>query len=495
MNQDNLRVAAEAALELEKRKKESKLLFYKPCCRVHKNNCPSRPCLESKHTKFHLSDKRIRIALGGNRSGKTSLGITELLMMSCLKVHPYRKTPNPSNGKYRIYGSDFGVIEKIHIPMVKQWIPRESLAEGGKTKEDAWHNSFDPKYHILNLKDATLDFMSYDQETSKSASVELDGVAADEEIPEDVFSEALARVVSRNGLFWMTVTPLYKMSWALNFLDGVDPSVEVFNFDIYDNPYISEQAIKDFEASIPEHEKEARIHGRFLELQGMVYKELRTDIHLIASDRNEHSYPVVFTLDPHPRKPSSMTWSYVTPKGDVVFFDELEQGGTARDIARAIRLKEREHKGRTMLRLIDPAAKGQGSNITYETDTLREFEKEGLDFSLADNSEAGYNVVHEYLTFNPELPISSFNRPKCFFTRDCSKTWYSMTHLLWDDWARRSLRDKKEVIKDYNKDFADCVRYTLAIRPNQRMFSPMQAVRLGGTPQNMEVSTLVIGRI
>lgn len=493
--------AAEAAMEMQRRYEDAKLIFYKPCCRPHKNACPKLPCPESKHVKFHQSEKRIRILFGGNRSSKTTTCLAELLMTMCFKNHPITKILNPVAGRYRIYGSDFAIVEKVLIPKVREWIPKESLVGSGKTKGEAWDNSFDKKYHILRLRGgAVLDFMSYDQDYSKSESDELDLIWADEQMPEDVFTAVMARLVSRNGKFMMSVTPLYDISWAMKFLDESDDQTEVFHFDIYDNPYNSDRAIRDFEDAIPEHEKEARLFGRFMELQGLVYKELRSDIHQIKHEIPK-TEPVIFTMDPHPRKPTVMTWSYVTPKGDIVFFDELEMPGTARDIATAIRKKEATFSHRIMLRLIDPAARAQGSNFAFETDTLREFEKVGISFSLADNSEAGYNVVHEYLTYNPAYPISSTNRPRCFFTKNVPLTWYGMTHLMWDEWAfRNSSKDKKERVREHKKDFPDCVRYTLAARPTVRSLSPSRPVPSGNMraqknfrPQQSYVREAILG--
>ncbi len=478
---EQIRSTAEIADTIIRRHEEDRILFYKPLCGFHKNDCPSLPCPESKHTKFHLSNKKIKVVFGGNRAGKSILGMAELLMMACFKNHPFKKTENRIRGRYRIYASDFGIIEKVHIPLIKEWIPKKALLKEGATKEEAWENSWDNKYHILYLKNGTtIDFMSYDQESSKSESVELDGIWGDEEMPEDIYAACLARLISRNGVFWMTVTPLYDISWAMKFLEAMEGSVEVFNFTIFDNPYLSEEAIKELSAQWPDHEKDARIYGRFIELQGLVYKELRQDIHLIDHDEPKSSYPVLFILDPHPRKACAMAWAYVTPKDDVVFFDELEMKANARDIADAIKSKESIHTAKTTLRLIDPAARAQGSDLsTYGTDTVMEFEKEKLYFTLADNSEAGYNIVHEYLTWNPNQPIGPLNRPQCFFTKNVPKLWYGMTHLLWDEWNfKKAMRDEKERIKDYKKDFPDLVRYALAIRPRFRSFMNIQPVSM-----------------
>lgn len=503
---DILDVEVDTSFELEAHHKENKLLYYRPCCTVHfdpeQENpdgskgamiCPTAPCPDSKHWSLHMSPQRIRCVFGGNRSGKTLSCLSEFLLSSTLKTHPYRKTKNPYPGKFRIYSSDFGILEKLIIPKVKEFIPRNALRYVGKSKDEAWALSYDPRFHILELQgDGMIDFMSYDQETSKSASVELDGIFADEEMPENMYTEAMSRLISRNGFFLLGVTPLYDLSWAMKFMETQDPQVQLFHFEIYDNPFISKKAIQEFEDSIPEHEKEARIHGRFLELQGLVYKELRADIHLLADDHPKPGSPVIFALDPHPRKPSVMTWAYVTNKEDIVFFDELEMGGTAKEIVNAIKYKESTHKGRVHLRLIDPAAKAQGSNIAFESDTLKEFEKEGMGFTLADNSDAGYNIVHEYLGFDKTRPLSSLNRPRAYFTKNTPKTWYGMTHLLWEEWnSKKQLRDKKERVKEYKKDFPDAVKYTLASRPCLRMFQNINPVPLklsiGGTQKISKV--------
>ena len=491
MVEPTLKERAEAALALKKKYEDEKILFYKPCCRVHSkwvegkmvNECKEIPCRQSVHGRFHLSYQRIRIVFGGNRSSKTTTALVDFLMSACYEVHPFRLTKATRiGGRYRIYAPDFSLLEKVMIPKVKEWIPRSALRVDGKNKEEAWENSYDSRNHILKLKrKGTIDFMSYDQDLSKSESDELDGVLADEEMPEEVYNAVQARLISRRGFFIMAVTPLYKLSWAMRFLDDVSPQVKTFRWEIYDNPHNHPEAVKEFEDSIKNPlEKEARLKGLFMEFKGIVYKELRPEIHLIGQSSANHNSPIVFALDPHPRKPSVMVWAYLTPKNDLVVFDELEFHGNAQEIVRMIRRKESDHPAPTLLRLIDPAAKAQGSDIAYETDTLREFEREGMSFSLADNSEAGYNIVHQYLAFDTSKPIGNLNRPQLYFTKEVPLTWFGMTHLMWDDWnSRRSMRDEKERIKDFKKDFPDCVRYISAMRPTCQNLLSMNAKPIG----------------
>jgi hypothetical protein len=82
-----------------------------------------------KQKKFHTSEKKIRLYIGGNRSGKTTGGIVEDIWWLTRK-HPYIKIPDrPIAG--RIVSVDFlNGIAKIIIPQLKQWIPPSQLRGG-----------------------------------------------------------------------------------------------------------------------------------------------------------------------------------------------------------------------------------------------------------------------------------------------------------------------------------------------------------------------------
>lgn len=439
---------AMAAAELRRRYDENRICYVRPC--------------GPKHLAFLNSNKIIRIVFGGNRSGKSFLGMTELLYRACMKYHPITKEPNPKNGRYRIFTTKFQVAEEFILPLLREFIPKKCLIKG------SFKESYDSRYHILRLANGNMiDIMTYDQETTVTASVALHGVWADEEMPERMFSETMTRLISTKGKLWLTVTPLYSLTWAMKYWERHDdPNVDVFRISIHDNPHLPRTERDAIIANWPENERAARESGEFLEFAGLVYKELDNHVHVVAASQPEPGYPVIFALDPHPRKATVCTWAFITPQDDVVFFDELEMKGTAGEIASAIRAKESSHKAPTSFRIIDPAAKAQGSNLSFQLDTLQEFEKAGMSFALADNSEAGYNVCHEYFGWDKTQPTSSLNRPRCFITRDCPKIWDGLTHFMWDEWAHgNTLRDEKERPKDFKKDFPDCVRYTLVGRP------------------------------
>jgi phage terminase large subunit-like protein len=381
-------------------------------------------------------------------------------------------TPNP--GKYRIFIPQFKLVNTHIVPMLQMWIPKKLLKNGN------FADSYNSRDHIVTLINGTyIDICTYDQDPASMASVELDGIWADEEMPERIYAESITRLISRKGKLWLTVTPLYSLTWAMKFWKTCDdPNVEVLKFSIHDNSHLPQKEKEAIIAQWPEHERASRESGEFMEFQGLVYKELDPSVHILSSHQPKRAYPVICAVDPHPRKATVVTWAYVTPQDDVVFFDELEVKGTATEIVAAILRKEATHGARTQLRVIDPAANKQVSGIGSSRTTLREFQEAGMNFSLADNAtEAGMNVVHEYVTYDKSKPVGNFNRPRCYFTADVPKTWEGMTSLLWDEWGTgNTLRDEKERVKDYKKDFPDCVRYTLVLKPSARQQYSTQSV-------------------
>lgn len=443
-----------AILELERRQREEKIQFYQPC--------------SPKHLAFHKSEAPIRFVFGPNQCGKSIMGLVDLIFHACCRTHPFTKRANKRPGRYRIFTTDFKKAEEHIIPALKEWVPKKWLR--GKS----WETAFDQRYKILHGVDGTIiDILSYDQDASVAESVTLDGIWADEEMPEKFYSGSLPRLMIRNGRIWLTVTPLFKMSWAMKYWDKCDdPKIEVFKLSFNDNPHLPEDWKKTFIENCPENERASRIEGTFLEFQGRVYKELNANVHYLRESKQPLShYPVVMAMDPHQRKGTAITWAYVDDSDAVTFFDEMEIKGTAEEVVAAIKAKEASHAAKTQLRIVDPAANKQVSGYGADLTTLMEFERAGMGFTLAYNaSEAGMNVVHQYLRYDKSKPIDALNRPSVYFTQDVPKTWHGMENLLWDDYKfGRDLRDPKETVKDKEKDFPDCVRYTLAIRPTTRL--------------------------
>lgn len=486
----------EAAKKLNAYREHNRITTYVPNCTTHAGRkpddfpqdqlwtptlCPAllekplRPCPDSKHTKFHTSKKRVRVVFGGNRSSKTYTCMKEFIFRMCLAKHPFTGEVFRKGDRHgRILAQDYTLHEEKHIPELKEWIPTAWLKYGksAATRQEAWEKSYDSRNHLLHgVNNSWIDFRTYEQDSSKLESVDLDTWFADEEIPEGHYQACNSRLITRNGVGIMAVTPLYGLTWAMRFIDQINPDVEVFKWGIRDNPHNTEKAIQAFLADVSPLEREARENGDFIEFKGLRYKDLNPAIHVVGRREPDYYDPVIMAMDPHPRKGTIVTWAYLDKWDIVTFFDEMVIQGDAETVVRAIREKEKGHKAPTVLRVADPAIEKQVSGFGSELTTHDEFQRAGMSFMLADNSDAGYNVVESYLKYDKTRPLSSLNQPSVYFTEDCKQIWYSMAHLMWDEYKFSDKHDPKEKVKDKDKDGADCVRYTLVSRPSRRQSS------------------------
>lgn len=105
-------------------------------------------------------------------------------------------------------------------------------------------------------------FKSYEQGRTKFQGESIDWGWADEEPPEDVYSEFLTRTVATKGMTYLTFTPLKgRSSVVLRFLDEVSPDRGVVMMTIDDALHISPEERTKIIAGYLPHEREARARG------------------------------------------------------------------------------------------------------------------------------------------------------------------------------------------------------------------------------------------
>lgn len=109
---------------------------------------------------------------------------------------------------------------------------------------------------------STLSFKSYERGRQKLQGESLDFVWADEEPDSDVYAELLARITARQGMLFMTFTPLLGMSEVVRrFLSEENTSRHVTRMEIQDAEHIPESERQAIIDGYPEHEREARAKG------------------------------------------------------------------------------------------------------------------------------------------------------------------------------------------------------------------------------------------
>lgn len=243
--------------ELERRKKEKRLSYYRPY---------------SKQSEFHKagSKYRERLLMAGNQQGKTLAGAAEMSMHLtgdypenwdgrrftkeirawAASVTSETTRDNAQRlllGEGRDYGT--GMIPKERIHEVRM----------ARTVADAVDTVY-IRHKCGGL--SSLSFKAYEKGREKWQGESLEVVWFDEEPPEDIYSEGLARITARRGMVWMTFTPLLGMSNVVSrYIQEKSPDRHVTQMTIADAEHIPEEERQRIIDSYPVHEREARVNG------------------------------------------------------------------------------------------------------------------------------------------------------------------------------------------------------------------------------------------
>ena len=155
------------------------------------------------------------------------------------------------------------------------WIPRSRLFDV-KYRQAGVPNVVESiKVLHVNGRISTLGIKTYEQGRKSWQGTAKDFIWADEEPPEDVFTEMLTRLIAKKGIFFMTFTPLNGPTGVVrHFLDmaGVKNSgIYMKNVSWDDAPHLDEKEKERLKASYPEHERDTRVSGQPLMGSGAVF--------------------------------------------------------------------------------------------------------------------------------------------------------------------------------------------------------------------------------
>lgn len=127
---------------------------------------------------------------------------------------------------------------------------------------------------------SNLAFKTYSQEPSDWQGPRLDLVWFDEEPTKlQHYTEGLARLMGRNGLSYMTFTPLAGPTEVVKrFIDEDEPSRARFEMSMDEAKHISDEEKARKYREYPPHERDARYHGRISLGEGAVWQVPEADL-------------------------------------------------------------------------------------------------------------------------------------------------------------------------------------------------------------------------
>lgn len=432
-----------------------------------------------KQKVFHCAQNKIRFLSGGNRSGKTEAGTWEDVVHAT-GLYPdwfpaENRLPGPNRG--RVVVTDYAKGGSVYEEKLFKWLPKELIESVKRTVKGALE-----KVEVKHALGGTsvIEVLTHEQDPMVFEGWSGHWAHFDEPPPRECFIATLRGLIDFKGRCWLTLTPISEPWLYDEFIAEQNEDILFLTVDIWDNAksrggHLPDEEIRFFESTLTEDEKEARLHGRFRHLTGLVYKEFDPAVHVIpkAKVNVQPNWPKYFVCDPHDRKPHFGIWATVDPLGQIYIIDEIKYKGTIKEFSKAVILRElmnKEYhiKPMEVIRIGDPNKMNTPTAVTGTT-FLQEFSSHGLFFlaTVNDDIALGHLTVAEALHYDKNKAISSTNKPRLYFvketTQECVKY---MQRYVWDEWkSGKGEKSAKEKPKDNFKDFPDTIRYLVMSKP------------------------------
>lgn len=416
-----------------------------------------------KQLSFMTNTCPCRAIFGGNRSGKTFAGSVEFCM-HVTGVYPdwfpkHLRFSGPIKG--RIIVTDYlkGAGEVV-IPYLEEWIDPNMIARRTRNNQ-----GITVKYVLKN--GSSFDILTHEQDVTFFEGWKGHIAWFDEPPPRDRYVATKRGLVDFSGRHWLTLTPLTQ-PWIYDeiYTKADNKDIYVVTVDIRENTNLDEESIKFFEKSLTQEEKEARLHGKFLHLTGLVYKEFDPDIHIVDPFAISPHWTRYMAVDPHERTPTAIIWVAVDEKENHWIYDELWLADMdVEQIAFAIHAQEGKLGGSGVVRLIDPHA-DKDNALVGGFNFRRELMRHGV-FCQRGNSDPllGKSRIHQALTPRYSSVLKR-NVPTLRVFSTCRQTIFEFQHYVWDEY-RRNKEDfeAKNEVKKKNDHFMDALRYIYNFGP------------------------------
>jgi phage terminase large subunit-like protein len=396
---------------------------------------------------FHSSLSRGRLFIGGNRSGKTVGGAAEAVMWLTGKHQFHQKFRTPVRG--RAVGVDFdNGVNKIMMPEIARWLPPSELIK------NSWEESYSKGDKTLTLENgSTMEFMSYDQDVDKFAGTSRHFMWFDEEPPEEIFNECLARLIDTAGNWWLTMTPLIDMSWTLDRL--YTPGMTV-----------NSSEIEILTMGMTEEQKAARLKGKYMTYSGTIYGPVLDQLVYIDPITESDHWGTYYDkwghfgmLDHGYTNPTAFLLAAFDEEGRIVVYDEYyERARIVRENALGIHSMITGHKLKEKMEYIVADPSIRNTDPINRSSIQHEYAENGLYFSLANNDvSAGINRV-----------TSRFKNRQLFITRNCTNLIWELNRYRWDKFQTSKAankNNKKETPLKKDDHAVDALRYGVVSRP------------------------------
>lgn len=459
-------------------------------------------------TVFGKGEHQIILCLHNNKGGKTATAVNIFKNVfwqdyqdEFFPHRVYRKWPFESK-QGRIIGTvkntaDDGPIRKE----IMKWWPRSRFQADKLGKKYFSHYLTDTEWEF--------DVMTYEQEPDEFEGPLLSWTWCDEPPPEKLVGAITSRFMG-GGIWLITATPIRCGPFLAVMKDMRDHGTRIaeLNASLFEFSKTSgrpnhkgrmkgiwtDEQIKDYVATIPPDEVDARIHGKGNAKSGVVYPKFSRDVHVVGAKDcpiRDWSYNSQYVrscvcfnvMDPHPKGYPALQWWALTPDNDYVCYNEWPTRGmlnmfydevrgslvcpyTVEEMSKFIRILDGAAFGlQISRRAMDPRF-GKGTEGTFGRGTeslMTEYAKylsPSYELPKVEKIAVQREVIRSLLHYDALTPISWHNRPHIYFLPHCENSIRAIERHYWDE-DRNNTGAEKEA--ERYKDFVDCTRYFLAM--------------------------------
>lgn len=395
---------------------------------------------------FHRSLKRLRFVFGGNRAGKTVAAAVEAAYRIAGE-HPFDpgiKQKGPQSGW--IVSPTFEVQREAAQRVLLKYLPQTRLLWVRPIYRDKARDYLDRiearvAHGRGKFREITVTFKSAEQGRTAFQGASIPWIWIDEEVPIDIFTECLMRVMDVKGEIWGAMTPLIGEMYQYITEDLTDdPELDVFHLTWEDNPYLDPVEKKRLMAVIPEEERETRVYGRWAPRTGRVFRNFREEVHVIDPlPEIPDSWRKIQGLDFGQRAPTAVLWVALDEDGRVYVYDEYYQAETPIEAHAANILGKGTTRtkadpslwNRLPVPIVEKAQKAKPESVTVAS----LFRRHGVRLIPASKGSgtwgARMNLILEALRYERDLDGTFTVWPNLYITSNCVNLIKEMRSLIW----------------------------------------------------------------
>lgn len=377
---------------------------------------------------------------GANRIGKTFFG--GIIAVSCVvgkflwngvKFPIFHNMPR----KVRYVGQDWEKhIKAVVLPELEKWWPKNRSVKKKKNNQGIDAFWTDEK------TGSTIEIMSNLQDSDLHEGWSGDLIIYDEPPKRDIRVANARGLIDRQGreLFCMT---LLKEAWVdrevikARLPNGEpDPTVYFVNGDIYTNVGygITKEGVEQFEKTLTDDEKSARILGVPSYMSGLVYPTFSRKKHLKKRFKIPLDWIVDIAIDVHPRERQAILFMATSPRNERYVFHEIWDHGDGTWIGEQIVRVIKGNSLRIGHIIVDPLSKGDKNNpnTTFDKiDTVLYRYGYVLDTATKDKQSGIIEVKNHLIGPNKE--------PSLFFFDDLIRTTWEIEGYMYDEESQKPM--------------------------------------------------------